>query len=122
MSKRGRVVPKSQPPTKEMLGEGLVSQPPSPRMDVTSSGCFGKVKRFVGASPATETRGFHCRHGARGMLWGLETIQRISQPPSHCPPINTPLSRFNEPLSAQMLTPVMIVEPAEGINSKSPFK
>lgn len=56
------------------------------------------------------------------MLWGLERIQCISQPPTHFPQINTPLLCFNKALPAQMLTPVMIVEPAEGINSKSPFK
>lgn len=59
----------------------------------------------------------------KAMLSGLETRQCITQPPQSPPPqINMSLLFFNKALPDQMLTPVMIVQPAEGINSKSPFK
>ena len=58
------------------------------------------------------------------MLSGLQTRQCITQPPNltPLPQINVPLLFFNKALPDQMSTPVMMAQPAEGINNKSPFK
>lgn len=59
------------------------------------------------------------------MLLGLEIRQCITHAPQVSPPppqINVPLLFFNKALPDQMLTPVMIAQPVEGINGKSPFK
>lgn len=48
MLKRG---PNLSPLPKKRLGEGLVSHPPSPRMDFTTSGWFWEGQRISGSIP-----------------------------------------------------------------------
>lgn len=63
MPKWGHTVPKSQPPTKETPGGGVgvtstLSQDGFQHLWVFWEGQRG----FLGASPATETTAFRCRH------------------------------------------------------------
>lgn len=119
MPKRGRGVPKSQ-----CLGEG--------RLGVTASlpqdgfphlwVVLGRSKDFWEHPQLQRPEPFIAGTEPKGCCGAWKPSSAFPSPPPIAPPVNTPLSCFNKALPAQMLTPVMLAEPAEGINSKSPFK
>lgn len=129
MGERGHAVPKSQPPPQgSAWGSGRGHNCPPPGWISPPLGCFGKVKGGISVSspgrpllqrPENFVAGNEPKQCSRA--WKLASA--LPSPPQPRPPqINVLLLFFNKALPDQMLTPVMIAQPAEGINSKSPFK